>query len=47
MAIVGGILLILIGAFLIWVAFMSKFEKVGNKITNKIDKTFKEEKGEK
>lgn len=47
MAVVGGVLLIIIVAFLIWVAFMNKFEKVGNKIANKIDKTFKEEKGNK
>lgn len=46
MAVIGGILIIIIVAFLIWVALMGKFEKVGNKVTKKIDKTFKEEKGE-
>ena len=46
MAIVGGVVLIIIGIFLIWLALASKFEKIGNKVANKIDKTFKEDKGE-
>lgn len=45
MAVVGGILLILIGLFILWVGLMSKFAKIGNKITNRIKKTF-ESKGE-
>lgn len=44
MAIVGGFILILIVAFLVWVALMSKFENIGDKVTNKISKTFDEKK---
>lgn len=46
MAVVGGFLLILIVAVIIWVGLMSKFAKIGNKITNRINKTFGESKGE-
>ena len=45
MAVVGGIVLILIGAFLIWIALMGKFKNIGSKVSNKVEKTFKEEKG--
>ena len=44
MAIVGGFILILIGVALVWIALMSKFKKIGNKVTNKVEKTFAEEK---
>lgn len=47
MAVIGGIILILIVAIILWIALMGKFEKIGKKITNRINKTFKEEKGEK
>lgn len=46
MAVFGGIILVIIIAFLIWVALMKKFKKIGEKVTNKIKKTFGEEKGE-
>lgn len=46
MAVVGGFLLILIGAFLIWIALMGRFTKIGNKIFNRMDKTFGESKGD-
>lgn len=41
MAVVGGFILIIIMAFLAWVVLMVKFEKIGNKVTGRIDKTFK------
>ncbi len=47
MAILGGIILIIIFFFLIWVALMGKFEKIGIKITNKIEKTFGKKENEK
>lgn len=42
MAVVGGIILIIIIAFLIWIALMGRFTKIGNKVTNRVDKTFGE-----
>lgn len=46
MAVIGGFILILIVAFIAWIALMSKFKKIGDKVTDKIEKTFGEEKGE-
>lgn len=46
MAVVGGFILILIVVFLIWIALMSRFTKIGNKIFKRIDKTFSESKGD-
>lgn len=45
MAVFGGLVLILIVAFILWLALAGKFEKIGSKVTNKIEKTFKEDKG--
>lgn len=42
MAVFGGFILIIILAFLVWVALMNKFWKIGNKVTDKIEKTFSE-----
>lgn len=46
MAVVGAFLLIIIGAILIWLGLMNKFEKIGNKVTGRFEKTFGETKGE-
>lgn len=45
MAVFGGIILILTCALIIWVSLMGRFEKIGDKVSDKIEKTFKEEKG--
>ena len=47
MAVFGALIIIITLVFIIWVAFMGNFEKIGNKVADKIEKTFKEEKGEK
>ena len=44
MAMVGTFLFIIIVVFIIWVAFMDRFERIGNRVTKKIEKTFKEKK---
>lgn len=46
MAVVGGVLLILIGLFIFWITLMGKFDKIGKKVTGRIEKTFGEDKGE-
>lgn len=40
MAILGGIILVFIGATLLWVALMGTFNKIGHKITESFEKTF-------
>ena len=47
MAVFGGIILILIGLALFWITLMGAFNKIGHKIVERFEKTFKEEKGEK
>ncbi len=45
MAVFGAFIVIITLAFIVWVAFMGNFEKIGNKVADKIERTFKEEKG--